>query len=177
MQTGPKHHEAKSASPATAAVYLADDIENGAPRLAVEYRPAEALIPYARNSRVPIQMLRVAQIAASIRGFGWTNPILVDGENGIHCRPPAALGGAQARNEHRAGDRTCWAFRGTETGLHHRDNKMAPNAAWDNELLSVELGELDAFGFDLSLTGFGENEVAALTNAGTPRLTDPDDIP
>jgi ParB-like chromosome segregation protein Spo0J len=60
----------------------------------VEYRPAAALIPYARNVRTHSD-IQVAQIAASIREFGWTNAVLVDGENGIlagHGRPPAREG-------------------------------------------------------------------------------------
>ena len=57
------------------------------------------------------------------------------------------------------------------------DNKLALNAGWDNELLGIELGELACLGFDLSLTGFGEDEIAALTSLGNPGLTDPDDIP
>ena len=48
----------------------------------IEYRPIDALIPYARNSRTHSDA-QVAQIAASIREFGWTNPVLVDGSNGI----------------------------------------------------------------------------------------------
>ena len=48
----------------------------------IENRPIEALIPYARNSRTHSDA-QVAQIAASIREFGWTNPVLVDGSNGI----------------------------------------------------------------------------------------------
>jgi hypothetical protein len=51
-------------------------------RLAVEYRPAAALIPYARNARTHSEA-QVAQIVASIREFGWTNPVLVDGDNGV----------------------------------------------------------------------------------------------
>ncbi|TJW67019.1 MAG: hypothetical protein E5X43_36340, partial [Mesorhizobium sp.] len=57
-------------------------MENPAPRLAVEYRPAAALIPYARKARTHSDA-QVAQIAASIREFGWTNPVMVDGKNGI----------------------------------------------------------------------------------------------
>ena len=52
------------------------------PRLQVEYRPISALIPYARNARTHSDA-QVAEIAASIREFGWTNPILADGENGM----------------------------------------------------------------------------------------------
>ena len=57
------------------------------------------------------------------------------------------------------------------------DNKLAENAGWDRELLGLELGDLAALGFDLSLTGFGEDEIARLTNLGNPGLTDPDDVP
>ena len=127
MQTGIKHHETEPASLAAAAapgprpspVYPADDIENGPPRLAVEYRPAAALIPFAKNARTHSDA-QVAQIAASIREFGWTNPVLVDGDNGIiagHGRllaarklghgtvPVIELGGIERR---------------AEAGLHHR---------------------------------------------------------
>ena len=57
-------------------------IKVGERTLAVEYRPASALIPFAKNARTHSDA-QVAQIAASIREFGWTNPILVDGDNGI----------------------------------------------------------------------------------------------
>ena len=57
------------------------------------------------------------------------------------------------------------------------DNKLAVNAGWDRDLLALELGELDALGFDLSLTGFGGDELAGLLNLGNPGLTDPDDVP
>jgi hypothetical protein len=57
-------------------------IKNAPARLAVEYRPAAALIPFAKNARTHSDA-QVAQIAASIREYGWTNPVLVDGENGI----------------------------------------------------------------------------------------------
>jgi hypothetical protein len=57
-------------------------IKSAPPRLAVEYRPAAALIPYARNARTHSDA-QVAQIAASIREYGWTNPVLVDGDNGV----------------------------------------------------------------------------------------------
>ena len=56
------------------------------------------------------------------------------------------------------------------------DNKLALNAGWDEELLTIELGELKLEGFDLSLTGFGEVELAGLLDKN-PGLTDPDDVP
>ena len=61
---------------------IANVLQSRPPPLAVEYRPAAALIPFAKNARTHSDA-QVAQIAASIREFGWTNPILVDGENGV----------------------------------------------------------------------------------------------
>lgn len=62
--------------------YPIGDIKSDPTPLAVEYRPAAALIPFAKNARTHSDV-QVAQIAASIREFGWTNPILVDGDNGV----------------------------------------------------------------------------------------------
>ena len=144
--------------------------------MSVEYRPASALIPFAKNARTHSDA-QVAQIAASIREFGWTNPILVDGDNGIiagHGRLLAArkLGMATVPVIELAG-----LSDAQKRALVIADNKLALNAGWNDELLGLELGELESLGFDLSLTGFSELEVLALTSRGTPGLTDPDDIP
>jgi DNA modification methylase len=154
----------------------ADHVQFGDRALAVEYRPASALIPFAKNARTHSDA-QVAQIAASIREFGWTNPILVDGDNGIiagHGRLLAArkLGMATVPVIELAG-----LSDAQKRALVIADNKLALNAGWNDELLGLELGELGALGFDLSLTGFSELEVLALTSRGTPGLTDPDDIP
>jgi len=144
--------------------------------LAIEYRPVTALIPYARNARTHSDE-QVAQIAGSIREFGFTNPILIDGENGIiagHGRLLAArkLGMIVV---------PVIELRGMSEAQKRAyviaDNKLALNAGWDSEILSLELGDLQTLGFDLSLTGFGEDELAGLLNGGNPGLTDPDDIP
>ncbi|WP_292213651.1 DNA methyltransferase [Mesorhizobium sp.] len=142
----------------------------------MEYRPAAALIPFAKNARTHSDA-QVAQIAASIREFGWTNPILVDGDNGII----AGHGRLLAARKLGMGDVPVIELAGlTEAqkrALVIADNKLALNAGWDNELLGLELADLGELGFDLSLTGFDELEIAALTSAGTSGLTDPDDIP
>jgi DNA modification methylase len=152
------------------------NVEDSPPRLAVEYRPAAALIPYAKNARTHSDA-QVAQIAASIREFGWTNPVLVDGENGIiagHGRLLAArkLGMSTVPVIELSG-----LSEAQKRAYIIADNNMALNAGWDNELLGLELGDLAALGFDLSLTGFDDLEIAALTSLGTSGLTDPDDIP
>ncbi|WP_352966189.1 site-specific DNA-methyltransferase [Mesorhizobium sp. M1312] len=147
-----------------------------APRLAVEYRPAAALIPYAKNARTHSDA-QVAQIASSIREFGWTNPVMVDGKNGIiagHGRLLAArkLGMSTVPVIELAG-----LSDAQKRAYIIADNKLALNAGWDNELLGLELGDLAALGFDLSLTGFDGREIASLISLGTSGLTDPDDIP
>lgn len=144
--------------------------------LSVSCRPLQALVPYARNARKHSEA-QVAQIAASIREFGWTNPILVDGDNGIiagHGRLLAArkLGLTDVPVIELAG-----LSEAQKRAYVIADNKLALNAGWDAELLAVEFGDLQGLDFDLSLTGFGEDEIAALTSLGTAGLTDPDDVP
>jgi DNA modification methylase len=144
--------------------------------LSIEYRPITALIPYAKNARTHDDA-HVAQIAASIRAFGWTNPVLVDGDNGViagHGRLLAArkLGMATVPvielNGLSDAEKRAYII---------ADNKIALNAGWDTELLALEIGDLGDLGFDLSLTGFGDEEIATLLNSGNPGLTDPDAIP
>ena len=118
-----------------------DQIPRRSAPLAVEYRPAAALIPFAKNARTHSDA-QVAQIAASIREFGWTNPILVDGDNGIiagHGRLLAArkLGMATVPVIELAG-----LSEAQKRALIIADNKLALNAGWDNELLGLELGDL-----------------------------------
>ncbi|MCB1501029.1 MAG: ParB N-terminal domain-containing protein, partial [Bauldia sp.] len=144
--------------------------------LAVTYRQIGELIPYAKNARTHDEA-HVAQIAASIRAFGWTNPILVDGENGViagHGRLLAArkLGMAAVPVIELDG-----LSEAEKRAYIIADNKIALNAGWDTDLLALEIGDLGDLGFDLSLTGFGDDEIAALLNSGTPGLTDPDDVP
>jgi DNA modification methylase len=144
----------------------------------IEQRKIEALIPYVNNSRTHSDE-QVAQIAASVREFGWTNPILVDGQNGIiagHGRLAAA--------------RKLGLFEVPVIVLDHlsdaqkkalviADNKLASNAGWDDEMLRLELGDLQEMGFDATIAGFTTEELDALLNVveGTDGLTDEDDVP
>ncbi len=142
----------------------------------VERRAVAALIPYARNARThsPEQ---VDQIAASIREWGWTVPVLIDDEGGIiagHGRVLAAhkLAIAEVPVMVAAG----WS-EAQKRAYVLADNKLALNAGWDNELLKIELGDLQAFDFDLGLIGFSADEIAALTFDKNAGLTDPDEAP
>lgn len=137
----------------------------------------DSLIPYARNSRTHSDE-QVAQIAASIREFGFTNPVLVDGEGGIiagHGRVMAArkLGMTEVPVIELA------HLTDTQRRAYViADNKLALNAGWDDEMLRVEFDGLKANGFDLELTGFSMDEIAALELVQlTEGLTDEDEAP
>jgi DNA modification methylase len=119
----------------------------------------------------------VAQIAASIREWGWTTPVLVDEAGGIiagHGRVMAArtLGIAEVPVMVARG----WTD-AQKKAYVLADNKLALNAGWDDALLRVELEDLKFQGFDLGLTGFADLELAALLAETTEGLTDPDDVP
>jgi DNA modification methylase len=135
------------------------------------------LIPYVKNSRTHSDE-QVAQIAASIKEFGWTNPILVDGSNGIiagHGRLMAArkLGYKDVPTIELADL--------TETQKKAyiiADNRLALNAGWDNEMLTIELNELLADGFALEMLGFDPKELDALLEPEVVEgLTDEDAVP
>jgi len=144
----------------------------------VEQRKIEALIPYVNNSRTHSDE-QVAQIAASVREFGWTNPILVDGQNGIiagHGRLAAARKLGLTEVPVIVLDHLSEA---QKKALIIADNKLASNAGWDDEMLRLELGDLQEMGFDATIAGFTTEELDALLNVteGTNGLTDEDDVP
>lgn len=124
----------------------------------IEQVAVESLIPYARNSRTHSDD-QVAQIAASIKEFGWTNPILIDGESGIiagHGRLLAArkLGMKEVPVIQLSG------MTDTQKKAYIiADNKLALNAGWDDELLRLELEELNVEEFKMELLGFDANEL------------------
>ena len=136
------------------------------------------LIPYARNSRTHSEA-QVAKIAASIREFGFLNPIITDGADGIvagHGRVLAAQKlGLDTLPCIEAGHLTDAQRRAYVIA----DNRLALDAGWDNELLRVELQDLDGQGFDLSLTGFELDELGDFLNEHetTEGLTDEDAVP
>jgi len=143
----------------------------------IERWPLDKLTPYARNSRTHSDE-QVAQLAASIREWGWTTPVLVDEDGGIiagHGRVLAArqLGMVEVPVVVARG----WSD-AKRRAYVIADNKLALNAGWDAEMLSLELGELGELGFDLELTGFSDEELDGLTPTEEPAaLTDPDETP
>ena len=119
------------------------------------------LIPYVNNSRTNSDE-QVAQIAASIKEFGWTNPILVDGSNGIIAGHGRLLA---ARKLGYTDVPTIELADLTETQKKAyiiADNRLALNAGWDNEMLTIELNDLLADGFALEMLGFDAEELKNL---------------
>ena len=135
------------------------------------------LIPYVNNSRTHSDE-QVAQIAASIKEFGWTNPILVDGSNGIIAGHGRLLA---ARKLNYTDVPTIELSELTETQKKAyiiADNRLALNAGWDNEMLTIELNDLLADGFALEMLGFDPKELNALLEPEVVEgLTDEDAVP
>jgi site-specific DNA-methyltransferase (adenine-specific) len=145
----------------------------------MELLPVSALVPYARNSRTHSDE-QVAQIAASMREFGFTNPVLVDEAGGIiagHGRVMAAkaLGLVEVPCI-----RLAHLSEAQKRAYVIADNKLALNAGWDEAMLRLELEDLQAADFDLDLLGFNADELGALLTEPEPEtegLTDPDEAP
>ena len=135
--------------------------------LRMDYRPIASLIPYARNARTHSEA-QVALIAGSIREYGFTNPVLVDGDNGIiagHGRVLAArkLGLASVPVIELA-----HLSESQRRAYILADNRLAEAAGWDKEMLALEAADLSELGVDLATLGFEAAEIDALLNAGAP---------
>lgn len=140
-------------------------------------RKTADLIPYARNSRTHSDE-QVNQICSSIKEFGFTNPIIIDEDNGII----AGHGRVMAANKLKIKELPCVQVSGWSEAQKKAyviaDNKLALNAGWDMDMLKVEFQELQELDFDLDLTGFSSDELADLfPNEPEDGLTDEDAVP
>ena len=145
-------------------------------RLQVSYWPIEKLIPFVRNARTH-NAAQVAEIAGSIRAFGFSNPILAGPQGDViagHGRLAAArqLGLAEVPVIVLAG-----LSDAQRRQLVLADNRIALNAGWDMDMLKLELIDLSAMGADLSLLGFNEKELSTALNGAGAGLTDEDEVP
>jgi DNA modification methylase len=144
--------------------------------LTIAWRPLGELIPYARNPRTHSDA-QVAQIAASIREFGFTNPVLVDGENGIIAGHGRVMAARKLGLERVPVIELAHMSEAQRRAYVMADNQLALNAGWDEALLRLELADLSDLGFDLGLIGFGAGELERLlAGEGREGLTD-DDAP
>lgn len=125
----------------------------------------ERLIPYARNARTHSET-QVAQIAASIREFGFTNPVLISDDGDIIAGHGRVLAARQLGMEAVPCIALSHLSEDQRRAYVIADNKLALNAGWDEELLRLELRGLEVAGFDLALTGFEKSELDALFLGG-----------
>mgnify|MGYP000969801031 FL=1 len=133
----------------------------------IEQWPTAKLVPYARNARTHSDA-QVAQIAASIAEFGFTNPILA-GSDGIIVAGHGRLAAAQKLGLDAVPVVVLDHLTPTQRrALVIADNRIAENAGWDEELLRIELEGLQDEGFDLDLTGFDADALAELIAGDEP---------
>ena len=125
----------------------------------IETRLVADLIPYAANSRTHSDA-QVAQIAASIREFGWTNPILIDGDNTIIAGHGRLLAARKLGMEDVPAIILDHLSKAQQRALVIADNQLALNAGWDIGMLKAEIEDLNLEGFNLELLGFDERELA-----------------
>lgn len=127
----------------------------------IEHVPTADLIPYARNARTHSET-QVAQIAGSIQEFGFTNPVLIDADNGIIAGHGRILAAQRLKLESVPCLRLSHLTDAQKRAYVLADNRIALSSGWDEEMLANELSDLHADEFDMSLLGFDVDELATL---------------
>ena len=127
----------------------------------ISQHKVDELIPYARNSRTHSDA-QVAQIAASIKEFGFTNPVLIDETGSIIAGHGRVLASRKLNLVSVPCIQLSHLTEAQKKAYIIADNKLALNAGWDDEMLAVELTDLKDMGFNLDLTGFTLDEFQAI---------------
>lgn len=143
----------------------------------IEQIDLNTLIPFAKNSRTHTDA-QTAQIAASIKEFGFTNPVLIDEQNGIIAGHGRVLAARKLKLNTVPCIRLSHLNEIQRRAYVIADNKLALNAGWDDEMLRLELTDLKDLDFNIELTGFSSEELDSLmpTNV-VDGLTDEDAVP
>jgi DNA modification methylase len=145
--------------------------------LKVEQKAVADLLPYISNSRTHSDA-QVAQIAASIKEFGWTNPILIDGDNTIIAGHGRLLAARKLGMEEVPAIILDHLTKAQQRALVIADNQLALNAGWDMDMLKAEIEDLNLENFDINLLGFDEKFLDGLLEPEpTAGLTDEDAVP
>ena len=145
--------------------------------LKVEYRNIKELIPYCNNSRTHSDE-QVLQIASSIKEFGFTNPVLIDGQGGIIAGHGRIMAAQKLKMDEVPTITLSDLSEAQKKAYIIADNKLALNSGWDDELLKIELEQLKELDFDLGLIGFSDDELALLMGGETTEgLVDEDQAP
>ena len=145
----------------------------------IEQWPTARLVPYARNARTHTDA-QVAQIAASIKEFGFTNPVLIDADGGIIAGHGRVMAARKLAMDKVQCIRLAHLTEAQRRAYVIADNKLALNAGWDDAMLALEMRDLMDEGYDVGLTGFDLKEIDALLAGldATPEgQTDPDAAP
>ena len=127
----------------------------------IVHKPISDLIPYANNARTHSDE-QVAQIAASIKEFGFTNPILLDGTNGIIAGHGRLMAARKLGMDTVPCIELSHLSEAQKKAYILADNRLAMNSGWDTQLLTLELKSLDDEGFDLEMLGFDADELREL---------------
>ena len=146
--------------------------------LAIQYRPIGDLIPYARNARTHSEA-QVALIAGSIREFGFTNPVLVDGSNGIIAGHGRVMAAGKLGMSAVPVIELSHLSEAQKRAYVLADNKLAERAGWDVEMLALEVADLATLGIDLMDLGFTGRELDELLrqNGADPREDEVPPVP
>ena len=131
------------------------------------------LIPYVNNSRTHSDE-QVIQIASSIKEFGFTNPILTDGENGIIAGHGRLMAAKKLGLKEVPTIELSHLSEAQKKAYIIADNKIALNSGWDDAMLAIEFAELEALDFDLELTGFSLEELSLLIGANADEVELPE---
>lgn len=147
--------------------------------LQVEYLPLADLLPYARNSRTHSDE-QVAQIAASIREFGFTNPVLISETNDIIAGHGRVMAARKLELAQVPCIRLSHLSETQRKAYVIADNQLATRSDWNVDMLALELKELEAGDFNLDILGFDKEELADLLLGNEPDAEDPEipaDVP
>lgn len=142
----------------------------------IEHLPVASLTPYARNARTHSDE-QVAQIAASIQEFGFTNPVLIDGNGGVIAGHGRVMAASRLSLEHVPCIRLSHLSDAQKRAYVIADNQIALNAGWNDELLRAEIEGLKLDGFNLDLLGFEDDVLADILAPQVDGLTDPNYSP
>lgn len=123
------------------------------------------LVPYARNSRLHSSE-QITQIADSIKEFGFLNPVIVDGENGIIAGHGRVMAAQELGIEQLPCIEAAHLTEAQRRAYVIADNKLAMNSTWDESLLKIELKELETIGYDIEGLGFDHMELDSILDVG-----------
>jgi hypothetical protein len=144
--------------------------------LQITYKSTDDLIPYVNNSRTHSDE-QVSQVASSIKEFGFTNPILLDGDNGIIAGHGRLMAAKKLGLKEVPTIELSHLTEAQRKAYVIADNKLALNASWDNEILALELKDLAELGYDLGFTGFNPDEIKAFDLDDAKETSSDDDNP